>query len=239
MVHKKLPEALRGEGMKTDWEARRDIIACARKVYEKGIVAATDGNISYRIMNDRVMITPSGASFSNLTTDELAYVDIDGNILNFDQKPSSELPMHLEIYRQRPDVQAIIHAHPPFATALTLTGNSLADPILPEVVMMFGEIPTAPYATPSTQESAESIRHLIKDHDAVLLDHHGAVTYGNSLENAFYKMEKLEHAAKTVLAAKSLGTPKVLDESQVNKLRKLKQDSDYGNLSIDSLFAVN
>jgi L-fuculose-phosphate aldolase len=185
------------------------------------------------------MITPAGRSFANLNTDELAYVDFDGNILNFEQKPSSELPMHLEIYRQRPEINAVIHAHPPFATAFTVTGNSLSEPILPEVVMMFGEIPTAPYATPSTQESAESIRHLVKDYDAILLDHHGAVTYGKSLEDAFYKMEKLEHAAKTVLAAKSLGTPKTLDDNQLSKLKDLKQHSDYGKLVLDSLFKSN
>jgi L-fuculose-phosphate aldolase len=225
--------------MKTDWETRRDIVACARQVYDKGIVAATDGNISYRMMTDRIMITPAGKSFGNLSTDDLAYVDIDGNILTFEQKPSSELPMHLEIYRQRPDVNAVIHAHPPFATALTLTGNSLSDPILPEVVMMFGEIPTAPYATPSTQESAESIRHLIKDHDAILLDHHGAVTYGSSLDDAYLKMEKLEHTAKTIVAAKTLGTPKILDGDQLNKLRELKNKSSYGKHIVDSLFTAN
>jgi len=225
--------------MKTDWEARRDIIDYARQVYDKGIVAATDGNISYRIMSDRVMITPSGTSFATLTTDTLAYVDLDGTNLGFQYKPSSELPMHLEIYRQRPDVNAIIHAHPPYATALTLTGISLEDPILPEVVMMFGKIPTAPYATPSTKESAESIRHLIKDHQAILLDHHGAVTYGGSLEEAFHKMEKLEHAAKTILAAKSIGPPKVLDENQIGKLKDLRQDSDYGKLMLKSIFTAN
>lgn len=225
--------------MKTDWEARRDIIACARQVYDKGIVAATDGNISFRMMTDRVMITPSGTSFANLSSDELVYVDIDGNILSFGQKPSSELPMHIEIYRQRPAVNAIIHAHPPFATALTLAGVSLADPILPEVVLMFGKIPTAPYATPSTRESAESIRHLIKDHDAILLDHHGAVTYGESLEEAFYKMEKLEHAAKTILAARSIGSPKKLDEEQTSKLKDLKKDTDYGKIVLDALFREN
>jgi L-fuculose-phosphate aldolase len=223
--------------MKTDWEVRRDIIAIAKQVYDKGIVAATDGNISYRIMTDRVMITPSGTSFATLTIDTLAYVDLDGNILNFEHKPSSELPMHLEIYRQRPDVNAIIHAHPPFATALTLTGQSLADPILPEVVMMFGKIPTAPYATPATQESANSIRHLIKDHDAILLDHHGAVTYSSSLQEAFHKMEKLEHAAKTILAAKSIGTPKILDENQLSKIKELEHNTDYGKMILDSIFA--
>jgi L-fuculose-phosphate aldolase len=223
--------------VKTDWEARRDIIAYARQVYDKGIVAATDGNISYRIMTDRVMITPSGTSFATLTTDTLACVDLDGNILNFEHNPSSELPMHLEIYRQRPDVNAIIHAHPPFATALTLTGQSLADPILPEVIMMFGKIPTAPYATPATQESANSIRHLIKDYDAILLDHHGAVTYSSSLQEAFHKMEKLEHAAKTILAAKSIGTPRRLDENQLSKIKELKHNSDYGKMILDSIFA--
>jgi L-fuculose-phosphate aldolase len=222
--------------MKTDWETRRDIVAIARQVYDAGIVAATDGNISHRMMSDRVLITPSGTSFSNLNTNTLAYVDLAGNVLSAQYKPSSELPMHLEIYRQRPDVNAVIHAHPPYATALTLTGYSLEDPILPEVVMMFGKIPTAPYATPSTKESAESIRVLVKDHQAILLDHHGAVTYGSSLEDAFYKMEKLEHAAKTILAATSLGTPKRLDETQLGKLKDLSQKSDYGKLILDSFF---
>jgi L-fuculose-phosphate aldolase len=220
----------------TDWETRRDIIAIARQVYDAGIVAATDGNISHRIMTDRIMITPSGTSFANLNSETLAYVDMDGTVLSFGHKPSSELPMHLEIYRQRPDVNAIIHAHPPFATALTLTGSSLGDPILPEVVMMFGDIPTAPYATPSTTESAQSIRNLIKDHQAILLDHHGAVTYGKTLEEAFHKMEKLEHAAKTIIAAKSIGTPKPLDEQQLSKLKELQHHSDYGKLVLDSLF---
>ena len=225
--------------MNTDWEVRRDIIACARYIYDKGMVAATDGNISCRVMADRVMITASGTSFSDLTTDELAYIDLNGANLNYDKNPSSELPMHLEIYRQRQDVQAVIHAHPPFATALTLCGDSLTDPILPEVVLMFGEIPTAPYATPSTRESAESIRPYIKNHEAILLDHHGAVTYGKSLKDALYKMEKIEHTAKTVLAAKTLGIPKILDQNQLRKLRDLKNKSEYGKLSIDSLFASN
>ena len=225
--------------MKTDWEVRRDIIACAKQVYDKGIVAATDGNISYRITSDRVMITHSGTSFATLTTNSLAYVDLDGNILSYDHQPSSELPMHLEIYKQRPDINAIIHAHPPYATALTIAGLSLEDPILPEVVMMFGKIPTAPYATPSTKESAESIRHLIKDHQAILLDHHGAVTFDMTLEKAFHKMEKLEHAAKTILSATTLGTPKKLDENQLGKLKDLGHDTDYGKLMLKSIFTPN
>jgi L-fuculose-phosphate aldolase len=225
--------------MKSDWETRRDIVAYAKQVYDKGMVAATDGNVSYRLMTDRIMITPSGTSFATLTTDTLAYVDLDGNILNFEYKPSSELPMHLDIYKQRPDINAIIHAHPPFATALTLTGHSLTDPILPEVVMMFGKIPTAPYATPATQESANSIRYLIKDHDAILLDHHGAVTYSASLQDAFHKMEKLEHAAKTILAAKSIGTPKALDENQLSRIKELGHNSDYGKMILSALFADN
>ena len=102
--------------MKTDWETRRDIVAIARQAYDAGIVAATDGNISHRMMTDRILITPSGTFFASLNTNTLAYVDLDGNILSAQHKPSSELPMHLEIYRQRPDINAIIHAHPPYAT---------------------------------------------------------------------------------------------------------------------------
>lgn len=214
--------------MITDWETRRDIVAFGTKIYRNGMAAATDGNISMRMYTDRIMITPAGTSLGFLNANDLVYMDIDGNRLEYNCIPSSELPMHLEIYRQRSEINAIIHAHPPYATAFTLANITLSEPILPEVVVMMGEIPTANYATPSTEESAEAIRPLIKNHDVILLDHHGAVACGKTLGEAYFKMEKLEHAAKTILAAKSLGDITPLNEEELSKLMALKNRSNYG-----------
>jgi len=213
--------------IKSDWETRRDIVQCAKRAFDSGLVAATDGNISVRMSVDRVMITPGGTSFNNLNPGQMAYVDTDGHLLDYSQRPSSELPMHLEIYHLRPEIGAIIHAHPPFTTAFTVAGISLSTPVLPEVFVMCGRIPTAAYATPSTIESAEVIRDLIKDHDVILLDHHGAVTCGKDLDEAFFRMEKLEHAAKTMIAANSLGKILPLSEENLKKLEPFKKRSDY------------
>ncbi len=210
--------------MKTDWEIRRDIVSTAKKVYDKGFAVATDGNISMRMMSDRIMITPSGSCLGNLNVNDLVYTDITGVILQGNIRPSSELPMHIEIYKNRPEIEAIIHAHPSYSTAFTVAGESFSEPVLPEVILGLGEIPIAPYATPSTNESALAIHDLILNHDAIMLDHHGAVTIGFSLEDAYFKMEKLEHAAATLLAAKQLGTVNPLKSTDVEKLEKIKKE---------------
>ena len=207
--------------MKTDWEIRREIVHYAKCAYQKGLVAATDGNISVRIMGDRLMITPTGAVFETLRPDDLIYVNFLGQKLQGNSLPSSELPLHLEIYQQRANVEAIIHAHPPVATAFTIAGESLAQPVIPEVVTMFGKIPTAPYATPASEEGAQVVSNLIHDHDLILLDHHGAVAVGTSLQDAFLKLEKLEHTASTLLAAKQLGEIKPLSAEQLQKLKAI------------------
>jgi L-fuculose-phosphate aldolase len=207
--------------MKTDWEARREIVLCGEKVYRKGLVAAMDGNISVRMFPDRLMITSSGSCLGALNVEELSYVDMNGQLLAGNVKPSSELPMHIEIFKKRPDVHAIIHAHPPLATAFTIAGKSLSQPVLPEVFVMFGKIPVAPYAPPSTPESVQAISDCIDKHDLILLDHHGAVAVGKSLDDAFHKMEKLEHTASTLLAAEQLGEIKPLSSADVDKLRQL------------------
>lgn len=209
--------------MQTDWEIRRDISNCGKKIYDRGFAVATDGNISVRILNNRLMITPSGSCLGKLNINDLIYVDISGQVLQGDCKPSSELPMHIEIYKNRPDVKAIVHAHPNVSTAFTVSGETLSKPVLPELILGLGDIPTAPYATPSTRESAYAISELIKNHDVILLDHHGAVTVGESLEDAFFKMEKLEHAAATMLAAKQLGHINPLKPSDIEKLQKVKE----------------
>jgi L-fuculose-phosphate aldolase len=212
--------------IKNDWEVRRDIITCAKKAFDRGLVAATDGNISMRMDVDRVMITPGGSSFATLNAGNLAYVDINGNLLDYACKPSSELPMHLEIYHRRSDIHAIIHAHPPYSTAFTIAGMSMSTPVIPEVVVMLGAVPTAKYATPSTTESADVIRDLILEHDVILLDHHGAVTCGATLDEAYYKMDKLEHAARTMLAANSLGAVNPLSDENLQKLQRFNKKSN-------------
>ena len=210
--------------MKTDWEIRREICLFGKRVYEKGFVTATDGNISMRMMANRLMITPSASCLGDLNVNDLAYVDLTGQILQSNCKPSSELPMHLEIYRNRPDVNAIIHTHPVNSTSFTIAGESFSQPVLPELILGIGDVPIAKYATPSTNESAVVISELIKNHDVIILDHHGVVTVGKTLLDAFFKLERLEHAASTLLAAKQLGNINPLDPSDIEKLEKVKQD---------------
>lgn len=212
--------------MKTDWEARRELTAYGKKVYQSRLVAAMDGNISIRIFTDRFLITPSGSCLGALNIEDLVYVDREGQTLVGRIKPSSELPMHLEIYKKRPDVFAIIHAHPPLATAFTIAGKSISDPVIPEVFVQFGKIPVAPYAPPSTKESVEMISKIISNHDLILLDHHGAVAVGKSLEEAFLKMEKLEHTAATLIAAEQLGQITPLSQADLENLKKVYKLSE-------------
>lgn len=213
--------------MLTDWEIRRSIVGYGKRVHNAGLVAATDGNISVRIMGDRVMITPSGSALGNLNPDQLLYVDFSGNVLSGRGKPSSELPMHIAIYKKRPDVSAIIHTHPPVSTAFSIARISLSEPVLPEVVVGLGDIPISPYATPGTPEGAAILEGIIETHDVVILDHHGAVAVGKTLEEAFQKMEKLEHAARTILAAHQLGGVSVLPDEEVEKLKAIREQSGY------------
>jgi L-fuculose-phosphate aldolase len=211
----------------TDWEIRRQIVSIGKKLYDRELVAATDGNISYKVKSDKIIITPGGHCLGTMDFNHMVHVDSSGEHSSSELEPSTELPMHLEIYKQRPDVNAVIHAHPPITTAFSLVGGNISEPVLPEVILFFGEIPTAPYATPSTQESALSISKLIKQHDVIVLDHHGAVTVGDSLKDAYCKMEKLEQSAKILFAARQLGTIKPLSDENLSKLLSLKAKYNY------------
>lgn len=213
--------------MLTDWEVRRQIVSIGKKSYEQGLVAATDGNISFKMKSDKIIITPSGHCLGTLDFNHMVHVDADGKHGAGELEPSSELPMHLEIYRQRPDVNAVIHAHPPITTAFTLVGGNFSEPVLPEIILFFGEIPVAPYATPSTIESAKSITDLIRENDVIVLDHHGAVTVGESLKDAHCKMEKLEQSANILYAAKQLGEIKPLSQEDLTKLLSLRAQYNY------------
>ncbi len=204
-----------------DWRIRREIIEIGKLLYERGLSAATDGNISFRIAEDRILITASGTCLGELEPTDIIYADLSGNKLSGDGNVSSETPMHLAIYNCRADVKAVVHAHPPIATGFTIAGISLAGCVIPEIVMTMGEVPTTRYATPSTAEGASVVKELITNHDALLLDRHGAITIGRTLQEAFYKMEKIEYAAKVTLTARQLGNTRNLTAEELERLRKI------------------
>ncbi|MBI2092626.1 MAG: class II aldolase/adducin family protein [Deltaproteobacteria bacterium] len=204
-------------------DPRKEICNIGRKLEAKGLVAATDGNISFRIAPDRILITPSGVSKGALEEDSFLTINTKGAVVAGSGRPSSEISMHLAVYEKRPDVKAVIHAHPPITTALTVAGIELAQCVIPEVVITMGSIPTAEYATPCTEEGAIAIKNLIQDADAIILDRHGSLTVGDSLQSAYFKLEKLEHAANVTATARMLGKVKVLPENEVKKLIDLRQ----------------
>ena len=178
----------------TEHELRREMIRVGRLIWERGFVAATDGNLSARIGANRLLVTASGMSKGFLSDEDLVIISLDGKPVSSyrgrDARPSTEIAMHLEVYRQRPDVNAVIHAHPPLATAFSIAGVSLARCVIPEVIVTMGGIPTAEYATPGTPEVPASIQGAIRDYDALILAHHGSLTVGNTLWEAYLRLEK-------------------------------------------------
>ncbi|MGQ9919906.1 MAG: class II aldolase/adducin family protein [Desulfobacca sp.] len=198
----------------------RQLVAVCRALYQRQLVAALDGNVSAR-QGQYFLTTTSGVSKGFLQVEDLVLVDPDGRVIAGRGRPTSELLLHLEVYRQRPEAGAVIHAHPPVATACTIADVSLTEGILPEVVLTLGGIPTAPYATTGTPAMAAAIRDLVQCHDAILLEQHGALTVGRDLWDAYYKMEKVEHAAWTVWLAKQLGQARPLPPAEVAKLTAL------------------
>jgi L-fuculose-phosphate aldolase len=206
--------------MKSTTELKREIVQVCRMLHRKNYLAATDGNVSVRL-GDRVLTTPSGVHKGMMEADQVLTVDLEGRVLMGEGRPTSEIRMHLLTYELRPEVGAVVHAHLPYATACTLAGIDLLEPILPEVVITLGGIPTAPYATPGTEQVAESIREFIREYDAILLSRHGAMTVGPNVTDAYNKMEKLEHTARVVLAARLQGPVASLPPAEVEILRRL------------------
>ena len=209
--------------MSSDSEVRELICEMGRRLYAKGLVAATDGNISARYGADQFICTPSGVSKGFMKPEDLVIADKSGNKVSGLGKVTSEFFTHLAAYEERPDINAVVHAHPPKAIAITLVGLSLADCLLPEVVMSLGGIPTTSYATPGTKEGNSVVREYISKCDALLLDRHGAVTVGHDVENAYFKMEKLEHAAETIFSAHLLGEIRSLGKEEVQRLYEARE----------------
>jgi L-fuculose-phosphate aldolase len=195
----------------SDSKERQLMVQIGRFLYERGFLAGYEGNFSIRTAPGRILITPAGLHKGLLCPEHLLVVDEEGERIdlptaaNRDLRPSSELPMHLEAYRQRPDISAIVHAHPPHAIALSIAGLPIADALIPEVEVLLGRIPVTPYATPSSPENAAAIRHVIRDHDALVLERHGALTVGADLMEAFMRMETVESAARIAFLVARLG----------------------------------
>ena len=203
-------------------QIRADIVEIGRRLFSRGFVASNDGNISVRVDDTRLITTPKSVSKGFMTPDMMVVVDYNGRKLAGDREASSELPMHLEIYRSRPDVNAVVHAHPPTATGFAVAGIPLTRAVLAEVVTTLGSIPIAEYGTPSTQELPDAVRKYIKAHDGLLLANHGAVTCGDSAMAAYYKMETIEHFARISLVARLLGRENVLSRDEVDRLQGLR-----------------
>jgi L-fuculose-phosphate aldolase len=203
-------------------QVRAEIVEVGRRMYTRGYVASNDGNISARLDDTRLLTTPTAVSKGYMTPDMMVVVDYDGNRISGERKASSELKMHLEIYRNRPDVNAVVHAHPPLATGFAVAGIPLTRAVLAEVITTLGSIPIAEYATPSTAELPEAVRKYIKAHDGMLLANHGAVTCGDSVTSAYHKMETIEHFARISLVARLLGREHLISRDEVERLQGLR-----------------
>ena len=210
---------------------RQELIEVCRLLYQRGYVNATAGNLSTRLSNGLILSTASNTCKGLIKASELLLSDLEGNLLpslyqSKNQKLSTELRLHLFAYKRRPDIKAIVHAHPYTAVGFTLAGRPLSDCTVPEVVCALGSIPTAPYATPSTDEVPQSIAPYVDSHDAIILARHGAITLGSSIRDAYYKMETLEHFARTMLVAEMLGGARQFEAAQLSKLMEIR--SVYG-----------
>jgi L-fuculose-phosphate aldolase len=203
---------------KTEEQHRQDILDVGRLIYQKGWVAANDGNISVRLDGRRILCTCTGVSKGMMTPSDLVVCDLDGNKLEGARERTTEIGMHLTIYKVRPDVSAVVHAHPPVATGFAVAGRPLDQALLPEVVVSLGCVPLAEYGLPGTPALSAGMLPYIPKYDAILLGNHGSVCYGEDLYKAFFKMEIVEHFARVALVAELLGGPKVLPRCEVTKL---------------------
>jgi L-fuculose-phosphate aldolase len=211
-------ESISPGALKSEDEHRRDICTVGRWFLERGYVAATDGNISLRLDPRRILTSPTGVSKGMMTPDDLVVTDLEGKKVSGRRNPSSELPMHLLIYRRRPDVNSVCHAHPPVATGYAAAGIPLNKALLCELILSLGCVPVAPYGTPGTSELADSIEPFVDGYDAILLANHGVVTYGHDLMTAFFRMETTEHFARVALVTEMLGKQVLLSSCDVQKL---------------------
>jgi L-fuculose-phosphate aldolase len=207
-------------------DARREIVRVGNLLYERGYVVSSDGNVSVRLDDDRVLATPTQTCKGRMTEDTLCVTNLEGKPLD-DRRASSELAMHLLIYRERPDIKAVCHAHPPHGSAFAVAGLAIDQPILSEVILTLGCVPLAEYGTPSTDELTDAMLPLVKHHNALLMANHGAVAYGENLWQAFDRLETLEHTAKIAILARALGGSRNLSPDAIEKLINVREKAGY------------
>ncbi len=213
------------ESFERESALREEMVQVCQLMYDKGLIAATDGNVSARWGDDHLLVTPSGVGKGLIGPDDVVMTDLEGQpVREGALAPSAEMRLHLEIYRQRPHVRAVVHGHPPITTALTVAGISLEPPVLPETLITVGVIPTTDYATPSSGQGPVVVRELIREHDALALDRHGAVTVGATPLEAYFKLEKVENTAQIILMARLLGRLQTLPEEEARHLTELRAE---------------
>ena len=205
----------------TERQLRDALISIGRLTYERHLLVALDGNLSVRLSDDLVLCTQAGCHKGLLEDHHLVVIDLDGKTVRGEGQPTSEMAMHLAAYRARPDIQAVVHAHPPMCIAFTVAGISMARCVLPEVVLTLGAVPTLAYETTGTSDLADLVGAALQSHDAVMMDRHGAVCVGTSLLDAFCKLETMEHTAKVMKWARDLGRVQELDPSEAVHLRSM------------------
>jgi len=204
--------------MPSERKHREEIVRYGRMLHDRGFVAAMDGNLSVRLKHGCILVTPTCVSKGAMRPADLVIVDLDGQHVAGRRNVTSEIGMHLLIYRMRPDIQAIVHAHPPTATGFAAAGLPLNEPLVCEVVMGLGSIPLARYGTPGTSELAQTLEPYVSHYDAILMSNHGVVAYGDTLEHAYMKMETVEHFAQIALVTHLLGRQQPLQEGEIEKL---------------------
>jgi L-fuculose-phosphate aldolase len=216
--------------MKSELEIKLEMCEIGKRVYNRGMVASNDGNFSVKLNDNEYLCTPTGVSKGFMTPEYICKVDAQGNTLEANEgfRPSSEIKMHMRIYQERPDVKAVVHAHPMYATTFAIAGQPLMDPIMPEAVIFLGGVPLAKYGTPGTFEVPDSIMEFLPDYDAVLLENHGALSYGDSLLSAYHKMESVEFYARLMYQTKMIGGAQILPPERVEQLYDIRRNMNIG-----------
>jgi len=212
--------------MVNEFELRKQICEVGKRIYNRNMAAANDGNISVKLNDKEWLCTPTGVSKGFMTPDYICKVDSKGNVLhaNGSYRPSSEIKMHMRVYEKRSDVNAVVHAHPAYATSFAIAGIPLTQPIMPEAVIFLGCVPIVEYGTPSTMEIPDNVEKYLEHYDSVLLESHGALTWGRDLQSAYHMMESTEFYAQLLYHAKVLGGPKELTGAQVKRLYELRKE---------------
>jgi L-fuculose-phosphate aldolase len=207
---------------------RREVVTVCRRLYERGLIAGGDGNVSVRLSPSSILVTPAGVSKVDVRPEDLIELRMDGTKLRGTGRASTEVAMHLRIYERRPDVGAVVHAHPPTATGFAVAGEGFGECVLPELVFQVGWVPLVPYGTPGTADLADRFEPYVMQHDAFLMANHGATTCGATLLVAHQRMDSLEHAARILFTARSLGRVNALPRRDVDALVSMRERAAPG-----------